>query len=101
MQLQSSAEIFNFFSKRNSIAANEWEFQASIANVAKLKNDIALTAANAYLQILLAKEQQNITLLQVQQTTAQLGNTRKLVNAGALPELCRYLCELGFQLCSI
>ncbi|MEO7264113.1 MAG: TolC family protein [Ferruginibacter sp.] len=87
MQLQSSAEIFNFFSKRNTIAANEWELQATIANIAKLKSDIALTAANAYLQILLAKEQQNITLVQVQQTQALLSNTRKLVNAGALPEL--------------
>ncbi len=87
MQLQSSAEIFNFFNKRNTIAANEWELQASIANIAKLKSDIALTAANAYLQILLAKEQQNITLVQVQQTLALLSNTRKLVEAGALPEL--------------
>jgi outer membrane protein len=87
MQLQSSAEIFNFFSKRNTIAANEWELQASIANIAKLKYDIALTAANAYLQILLAKEQQNIAMVQVQQTQALVNNTRKLVDAGALPEL--------------
>ena len=87
MQLQSSAEIFNFFSRRNTIAANEWELKASIANVGKIKNDIALSVANAYLQILLAKEQEKITLVQVQQTSAQLFNTRKLVDAGALPEL--------------
>ena len=87
LQLQTSADIFNFFSKRNTIAGNEWELKAAKANVDKIKNDIALTAANAYLQVLLAKEQENITLVQVKQTMAQLNNTRKLVDAGSLPEL--------------
>jgi outer membrane protein len=96
MQLQSSADIFNFFSKRNTIAANNWELLASTANVDKLKNDIALTVANAYLQILLAKEQENITSVQVQQTTAQLANTKKLVDAGSLPPL--NLTQLEAQL---
>ncbi len=87
LQLQTSADIFNFYSKRNTIAANEWELMASRANVDKIKNDIALSTANAYLQVLLSKEQQNITGVQVQQTTAQLENTRKMVDAGMLPEL--------------
>lgn len=97
-QLQTSADIFNFYSKRNTIAANEWELQAAKANVDKLKNDIALSVANAYLQILLAKEQENITLVQIQQTNAQLDNTRKIVNAGALPEL--NVTQLEAQLAS-
>lgn len=96
LQLQSSADIFNFFSKRNTILGNEWELKASKANIDKIKNDIALTAANAYLQVLLAKEQENITLVQVSQTTAQLDNTRKMVEAGALPEL--NLVQLQAQL---
>jgi outer membrane protein len=96
LQLQSSADIFNFFSKRNTIAAYNWELQAAKANTDKLKNDIALTVANAYLQILLAKEQVNITSVQVQQTTAQLVNTKKLVDAGALPPL--NLTQLEAQL---
>ncbi len=86
-QLQSSAEIFNFFSKRNTIAANQWELEAARATVSKLKNDIALTAANGYLQVLLAMEQEKVTQLQLQQTQSQYLNTRKLVDAGALPEL--------------
>lgn len=86
-QFQSSAEIFNFYSKRNTIAANNWELLAAKANVDKLKNDLALTVANVYLQILLAKEQENIASVQIQQTTAQMGNTKKLVDAGALPPL--------------
>lgn len=87
MQLQSSADIFNWFSKKNTIAANEWEMQAAKANTDKLKNDIALAVANFYLQVLLAKEQENITTVQLQQSQAQLSNTRKMVDAGALPEL--------------
>jgi len=87
MQLQSSAEIFNWYSKKNTIAANQWELEAAKANTDKLKNDIALTVANTYLQILLSKEQEKIARVQLQQSQAQLSNTRKLVDAGALPEL--------------
>ncbi len=87
LQLQSSADIFNFYSKRYTIAANNWELQAAQASTDKVKNDIALTAANAYLQILLSKAQEEITAVQIKQTQDQLTNTRKQVNAGALPEL--------------
>ena len=86
-QLQTSAEIFNWYSKRNTIAANEWEFHAAMAGSEKLRNDIALTIANAYLQILLAAEQEKIAGVQLQQSQTQLINTRKLVKAGSLPEL--------------
>lgn len=86
-QLQSSGEIFNFFSKKNTIAANEWELLATKANTDKLRNDIALTVANLYLQILLGMEQEKIAGIQLEQSQAQLINTRKLVDAGSLPEL--------------
>lgn len=86
-QLQSSADIFNFFSKRNSVLANEWELKAARASVDKSKNDIALTAANVFLQILLAMEQVKITEVQIKQTTDQLATTTKMVEAGTLPEL--------------
>ena len=70
MSLQSSAQIFNWFSKRNTIAANEWELEAARASTDKLKNDIALTVANSFLQILLAKEQEKIAGVQLQQSQA-------------------------------
>ena len=53
----------------------------------KIRNDISLNVATAYLQALLNKETANITAVQIQQSTAQLINTRKLVDAGSLPEL--------------
>ncbi len=87
LQLQSSAQIFNWFSKKNTILANEWSEMAAKAATDKLRNDIALTVANSYLQILLAKEQEEIADVQVKQSLTQLGIVNKQVNAGALPEL--------------
>lgn len=85
--LQSNVDIFNWFSKRNTIAANKLEAQAAAAGVDKLKNDVALNIAAAYLQALLAKEQVNASKVLVGQTINQLDRTRKLVSAGSLPEL--------------
>ena len=42
VQFQSSVEIFNWYSKKNTILANEWSLQAARAATDKLKNDIAL-----------------------------------------------------------
>jgi len=84
---QSSVDIFNFYSKRNQILASQWDYEAAVATTGKLKNDIALTVANAYLQILLAREQEKIAGIQLQQTQSSLINIQKLVRAGSLPEL--------------
>ncbi len=85
--LQAGADVFNFHSKQNTIAANNFEAQASQASVEKLKNDISLNVAGDYLQVLLNRQQIEISKVQVQQTLAQLNNTRKLVEAGSQPEL--------------
>lgn len=87
LQLQTSVDIFNWFSKQNNILATHWQFEAAKASTDKLRNDIALAVANNYLQILLAREQEKIAQIQLKQTQAQLGNTLKLVKAGSLPEL--------------
>ncbi|MEO6187920.1 MAG: TolC family protein [Ginsengibacter sp.] len=87
LNLQSSVEIFNWFSKKNIIQANDWSAQAEKAGTDKLKNDLALSVANSYLQVLLAREQQEIADVQIKQSTAQLDVVNKQVKAGALPEL--------------
>ncbi len=87
LNLQSSVEIFNWFSKKNTILANEWSLQAAKAVTDKLREDISLNVANAYLQVLLAREQQEISDVQIKQSTAQLDIVNKQVRAGALPEL--------------
>jgi outer membrane protein len=85
--LQSNVDVFNWFNKKNTIAGNKYDAEAAYASVDKLKNDLSLNIAAAYLQALLAKEQVNASKIQIDQTTAQLENTRKLVKAGSLPEL--------------
>lgn len=85
--LQSSVEIFNWFSKKNTILANEWALAAANASTEKMKNDVALTVANSFLQVLLAMEQEKIALVQVNQSHTQLNIVKKQVEAGALPEL--------------
>ncbi len=87
LQLQSSVQIFNWFSKKNTVLANEWSEMAAKAATDKLKNDIALTVANSYLQVLLAREQEEIAEVQVKQSISQLDIVNKQVNAGALPQL--------------
>jgi len=87
LNLQSSVQIFNWYSKKNIILANQWSEMAAQAATDKLKNDVALTVANSYLQVLLARDQEQIAEVQVKQSTSQLEIVKKQVAAGALPEL--------------
>jgi outer membrane protein len=85
--LQASADIFNWFSKKNTIQARDLELQAEQAGLEKAKNDVALNVAIAYLQVLLAREQANLYRVLITQTSSQLESTRRQVLVGKLPEL--------------
>jgi outer membrane protein len=87
LSLQSSVTIFNWYSKKNTILANAWSEQAARAATDKLKNDIALTVANSYLQVLLTRQQEQIADVQVKLSISQVDIVHKQVKAGALPEL--------------
>jgi outer membrane protein len=94
--LNVNLDLFNWFSKKNTIAANRFQAEAYVQGVEKAKNDIALNVANAYLQILLNSEQINISDVQVKQSVEQLGIIQIQVKEGALPEL--NLAEMEAQL---
>lgn len=94
--MQTGMTIFNWFAIRNNIAGNQYDTEAARASVDKLKNDISLNVATGYLLVLVSQEQANISAVAVQQTLQNLDNTRKRVEAGALPEL--NLAELEAQL---
>lgn len=94
--LSSGVTLFNFFSVKNNIAGSRLDNEAARANVDKIKNDVALNVATAYLQVLVSEEQENIAKLAVQLTLQNLENTKKRVEAGVLPEL--NLAELEAQL---
>jgi outer membrane protein len=85
--LQAGITLFNFFSIQNNIRASANDEEAYKLGVGKARNDIALNVAAAYLQTLLSIEQADIAKVQIDQTTAQLDNTKKLVQAGSMPEL--------------
>jgi outer membrane protein len=85
--LQSSVTLFNWFAVRNTIRSNRLTLEADNQETNKVKDDIALSVANAYLGILLAREQANIARNKVDLSKAQLENTKRQVEAGKLPEL--------------
>lgn len=85
--VQTSVTLFNWFALRNTNKANALTLEADREQANKVKNDIALNVANAYLQILLAREQVNIANNQVALSKSQLENTAKQVDAGKLPEI--------------
>lgn len=92
-QLQGGINLFNWFSKKNEIEVSRLGWEADKAQQEKIKNDIALNVAVAYLQVLLAREQVNISSITISQSRAQLESTRKQVDAGRLPDLNRVQVE--------
>jgi outer membrane protein len=85
--VQSSVTLYNFSSLHNGIAGSKLAWQAQLALTEKMKNDISLNVANAYLSFLLSNEQAGTAALQLSFSKANLENTEKLVRAGSVPEL--------------
>lgn len=85
--LSTSYTIFNWFARKNNIDANILSAKADEVNIEKTKNDLSLTVANGFLQVMLRKEQARLSEVQLKQSQEQLRNTRKLVEAGSQPEL--------------
>lgn len=96
--INTDVDVFNWYSKRNTIEANKFLYAASGARFEKAKNDIALNVANAYLAALLNKEQIRVAQVQLNQSREQVENINKQVQAGALPEL--NLAEMQTQFAS-
>ncbi len=87
MALQSSVNIFNWNSQKNTIASNNYTYEADKTAVDKARYDIGLLVARQYLIALLSLETSKVNQVQLNTSQAQFQNTRKLVDAGSLPEL--------------
>ncbi len=85
-QFNMAGDIFNWFSKRNTIEANRLDAESNSFLLQKARNDLAFNVATSFLQILLKNEQLKVNEVQVKQTMSNLENTRKLVIAGSVPE---------------
>lgn len=84
--MSSSLDIFNGFSKVNSIKRNEASLSANKYDLATIQNDISLQLCLAYLQILRNMENAAIAQEQLNLTQSQVDRTEVLVEAGQLPQ---------------
>ncbi|PID92007.1 MAG: hypothetical protein CSA96_05420 [Bacteroidetes bacterium] len=86
MGISASVTLFNGLRVRNTILQNQLNLMASYQDVEKIKNDISLNIAAAYLNILFNKELIGVSRNQLEITGQQVDRTRKMVDAGKLAE---------------
>jgi outer membrane protein len=82
LSLNGSLTLFNGFQVYNTIRQNESSYQASKTDYQRIKNDISLNIASAYLQILMNEEMLNTAKNQLEITQIQFARTEKLSEAG-------------------
>ena len=84
MGISSRANLFSGLQVRNTILQNELNLMASYEDVQKVKNDISLNIAAAYLSIMFNQELLAVTLSQLEITGQQVERTNTMVEAGKL-----------------
>lgn len=77
--------IFDGFKIPNDIAARKLDLQAAIESLNKAKEDLAISIASYYLQVLYNKELQRVAQLQVDLDKEQVNKTAAMVDAGKVP----------------
>jgi len=83
--LTSQVTVFNGMQQANTIKQGSKEAEASIFDLQKAKNDVALDVVFGYLQIIFNRELLENARQQLNTTTSQMEQIEKRVNAGALP----------------
>lgn len=83
--LSSSLDVFNGFSKRNSLKSNQQDVEASRYDLESIKNDISLQVCLAYLRVLQNKESLLVSQNQISITQLQVDRMIKVVEAGQSP----------------
>ena len=84
--LSTNVTLFSGFSRINEMRKAYFDFMASKYSTEQLVNDISLTVATAYLQILFAQENYSNAQAQQQLTTQQVDRTKILVDANVLAQ---------------
>ncbi|NQU86684.1 MAG: TolC family protein [Mariniphaga sp.] len=80
----ANATLYNGFVLKNTIEQRELDLQASYQDLQKAKDDIMLSIAASYLEILFAEELILVTEAQMEVTQQQINRTQQLVDAGSL-----------------
>lgn len=82
--ITGSITLFSGFQNYNTILQNNYDYLASKYDLDRMRNDISLNVATAYLQILFNTELLAISQAQVGITKQQQERTKKLVEAGSV-----------------
>jgi len=82
---QSNVTLYSGFQITNSIKQSIIDLEAGRQDLEKTKNDVTLSVANLYLNVIFNEELQSNAEVQLNSTNEQLDRTSKLVDAGALP----------------
>ena len=78
--------VFHGFQIMNSLAQSKYEYLASNENLAKIKNDISLNVAAAYLQVLYSKETKKLVTERLEAAKQNRDRTQLMVNAGSMAQ---------------
>ncbi len=82
--ISSDVTLFNGLQQLNSIRQKEFDYLAQKYNYEKMRNDMSLNIASAYLQILFSIELVKNAERQVEITQQQIDRTKKQVEAGTV-----------------
>ena len=85
LSLSAGVPVYNGGQIKNSIKQSRIDVEAIRYDAATTANNIALSVAAGYLNVLLAEEQLAIAKTQLDQSRLQLTQTEKLIEAGARP----------------
>jgi len=84
--ISSSLDIYKGLQNINQLQRSKLQLLASQYQLDDMKDNISLSVANSFLQILFNKEQYKVLLTQHEISQEELSRTEELVNAGSLPK---------------
>jgi len=88
--VSAGVNLFNGGLIHHTVKQAKWDAQAAQADASQTTNTLALQIAQAYLNILLFEEQYKNAQKRIAQSTEQLNQTQKLIDAGTLPNADKY-----------
>ncbi len=97
LSLQAGVPLWTGLQITNNVKAQRFSFMANMKELEVTRNNIGLSVANLYLQVLLSQELLAVAETQLETTREQVNRTEKLVNAGtlSLDNLLNLKAQLG------
>ena len=83
--LNSNIDVYNGMQNQNRLRRANLTLLATTYQLSKMKDDVSLNIANAFLQILFNKENLKVQKEQLSNNEKQLQRSQELVNAGVVP----------------